>query len=265
MTDDIERKVLVKGSTTSAEESGRIRLLENKLQNLLVELESERRQKENLETLLKARITEEESLSEFSEVEILRKENFELQRAVIERNDLQAQNNLLQLKLETLNSLATHESEKNFPKTTIEKEYASLWLAVGELNKLDADKDKELRQLLFDRDEALEQRDLVLTKFETLRVEYEELRNHVEQIDKHLYDSIKSDPEDLIEYSTVLAGAGGKPGHLTLKMLENFLTEDSSPSGGKEVEILKIIFLNCEQNIKNPSLDKQRRFRTRKC
>jgi hypothetical protein len=177
LTDDIERKVLAGGSTNSVEETGRIRLLENKLQNLLVELESERHQKGNLEALLKAQITDEESLTE---LEILRKENSELKCAVLERNDLQAQNNLLQLKLESLNSLAANESEKNFSTPTIEKEYASLWLAVGELNKLDADKDKELRQLIFDRDEALEQRDLVLTKLEILRIEYEELRNHVE-------------------------------------------------------------------------------------
>ena len=38
----------------------------------------------------------------------------------------------------------------------------------------------------------------------------------IQQIDKHLYEAIKEDPEDLVEYSNVLAGGGGKPGNLTL-------------------------------------------------
>ena len=38
----------------------------------------------------------------------------------------------------------------------------------------------------------------------------------IQQIDKHLYEAIKENPEDLVEYSNVLAGGGGKPGNLTL-------------------------------------------------
>ena len=62
----------------------------------------------------------------------------------------------------------------------IEKEYASLWLAVEELNKLDAEKELALQELLGDREEALAQRDAALLLVEQLRNEYRELQLDIE-------------------------------------------------------------------------------------
>ena len=68
----------------------------------------------------------------------------------------------------------------------LEKEYASLWSAVEELSKLDAEKDESLKELLKTREQAIAQRDAALLEIESLVAENRSLQQNIEEIDRDL-------------------------------------------------------------------------------
>lgn len=57
-----------------------------------------------------------------------------------------------------------------------QKEFASLWMAVEELNKIDAEKNLTLQQLTTERDQAMRERDAALTQVKELRQECKMLK-----------------------------------------------------------------------------------------
>ena len=89
------------------------------------------------------------------------------------------ENKELTEKLNSL-SLSQHINTGEDTRRDLEKEYASLWLAVEELNRLDAEKELALQELLNDREEALVQRDMALLKVDQLTNEYNNLYRDIE-------------------------------------------------------------------------------------
>lgn len=84
----------------------------------------------------------------------------------------------------------------------VEKEYASLWLAVGELNKLDAEKEQAITDLLRHKEQALLERDTALVQVEHLTKSCQELQEDISEIDKDLYDAIKVNSVDLMVFKS---------------------------------------------------------------
>lgn len=69
---------------------------------------------------------------------------------------------------------------------TMQSEFSSLWLAVQELNKLDAAKEDALAELIDDRARVLAERDSGLKKFHELSIKYASLQQDLETIDRDL-------------------------------------------------------------------------------
>jgi hypothetical protein len=74
----------------------------------------------------------------------------------------------------------TSKEELRVSREGMQGELASLWMAVQELNKLDAVKEKKMQELLCDRDAAIESRDSALKQLEEMTDNYNELQTELQ-------------------------------------------------------------------------------------
>lgn len=99
----------------------------------------------------------------------------------LDSNELKSENIRLQ---ELLNStqkeLETSKYEFENSKNEMQKEFSSLWLAVEQLNKLDASKDKTIRDLTHERDHARQECKELLKKFNEMKKEYDGLQSELQ-------------------------------------------------------------------------------------
>ena len=72
------------------------------------------------------------------------------------------------------------KEELRVSREGMQGELASLWMAVQELNKLDAVKEKKMQELLNDRDRALEAKELALTQLDEMTDNYNELQTELQ-------------------------------------------------------------------------------------
>ena len=72
------------------------------------------------------------------------------------------------------------KEELRVSREGMQGELASLWMAVQELNKLDAVKEKKMQELLCDRDAAIESRDSALKQLEEMTDNYNELQTELQ-------------------------------------------------------------------------------------
>lgn len=77
------------------------------------------------------------------------------------------------------------KEELRVSREGMQGELASLWMAVQELNKLDAVKEKKMQELLCDRDAALEAKDAALRQLEEMTDNYNELQTELQVL--HTY------------------------------------------------------------------------------
>ena len=85
------------------------------------------------------------------------------------------------------------KEELRVSREGMQGELASLWMAVQELNKLDAVKEKKMQELLSDRDRALEAKELALTQLDEMTDNYNELQTELQVIIFFLFLSHKGD------------------------------------------------------------------------
>eukprot|EP01041_Mallomonas_annulata_P007890 gene7890-16153_t len=85
------------------------------------------------------------------------------------------------------------KQELEVAKEDMQREFASLWLAVQQLNKMDAVKETNLRDLASERDKvAAEKRDITV-KYEALSEEHKSLQKELQDIDLELLDYIDAE------------------------------------------------------------------------
>lgn len=77
-------------------------------------------------------------------------------------------------------------NELAIAKEDMQKEFTSLWLAVQQLNSLDAAKERALQDLISDRDKAVRERNEAIEKLNIMQKEYAELQSELEAIDSDL-------------------------------------------------------------------------------
>jgi hypothetical protein len=71
-------------------------------------------------------------------------------------------------------------NELAIAKEDMQKEFTSLWLAVQQLNSLDAAKERALQDLISDRDKAVKERNEAIEKLNVMQKEYAELQSELE-------------------------------------------------------------------------------------
>jgi hypothetical protein len=72
------------------------------------------------------------------------------------------------------------KEELETSKTEMQKEFSSLWLAVEQLNKLDASKDKTINELTTERDNALKELKEWKKKYQSMKSEYDGLQSELQ-------------------------------------------------------------------------------------
>jgi len=116
--------------------------------------------------------------------------------------DLRTENAKLKEMLEfSQQESATAKQELEVSKEDMQKEFSSLWLAVEQLNKLDASKDKAMAELTASYDEACRDNNMWESKYNAIVRDYDTLQRELQAIDLDLLD--KADVEG-IEVSTLL-------------------------------------------------------------
>jgi hypothetical protein len=72
----------------------------------------------------------------------------------------------------------------------MQKEFASMWNAVNELNQMDTEKDEEINKLLHERDQALREKENVLIQLRDMRQMYKDLKTELKvcKIIYHILD-----------------------------------------------------------------------------
>ena len=74
-----------------------------------------------------------------------------------------------------------------------QKEFASLWKSVQELNELDLLKDKSIQDLIADRDRAILERDHAQSRVKMLSSQCESLQQEIDEIDNDLLAAVESE------------------------------------------------------------------------
>lgn len=116
--------------------------------------------------------------------------------------DLRSENEKLRELLEfSQQEAANAKEELEQSKEDMQKEFSSLWLAVEQLNKLDASKDKEMADLAQSYDEACKKNAVWEEKYRAIVRDYDNLQRELQAIDLDLLD--KADLEG-IEVSALL-------------------------------------------------------------
>ena len=96
-------------------------------------------------------------------------------------NELQSENIRLQdLLTSTRSELENSKHELETSKNEMQKEFSSLWLAVEQLNKLDASKDKTIHELTVERDNAVGDYKDLLKKYKAMKKEYDGLQSELQ-------------------------------------------------------------------------------------
>jgi chromosome segregation ATPase len=99
----------------------------------------------------------------------------------VDVNELKAENIRLQdLLTSTRSELANSQQELETSKSEMQKEFSSLWLAVEQLNKLDASKDKTIHELTIERDNAVADYKEVMKKYKAMKKEYDGLQSELQ-------------------------------------------------------------------------------------
>ena len=105
--------------------------------------------------------------------------------------ELKAQNVGLQEQLTAskAETIKTKE-ELNAAKENMQTEFASLWMAVQELNKLDASKDHELKNLIEERDKAVREKQISIDNYRDLQQKYSAVQLELTEVDKYLVEAL---------------------------------------------------------------------------
>lgn len=82
---------------------------------------------------------------------------------------------------------------------SMQREFSSLWIAVQELNKLDAAKEKALAELISDRDRVVVEKNNATTNLMDLSRKYQQLQQDLEAIDRDLLEAAEA---ERIEFPT---------------------------------------------------------------
>ena len=104
-----------------------------------------------------------------------------------------ALDNLDNAKLQELLQISQKETadakaELEASKDDMEKEFSSLWLAVEQLNKLDASKDKALADMTAKYDEACQKNTLWEEKYKAIVQDYDKLQRELQVLTNMIYD-----------------------------------------------------------------------------
>ena len=65
-------------------------------------------------------------------------------------------------------------------KEDMQREFASLWLAVQQLNKMDASKETTIRELINERDRAVNEKYEISKKLQDVSIDYERLQKELQ-------------------------------------------------------------------------------------
>jgi hypothetical protein len=105
--------------------------------------------------------------------------------------ELKAQNVELreQLAASKAETFKTKE-ELKLAKENMQTEFASLWMAVQELNKLDAAKDQELKNLIEEREKALREKHLSVENLREMQQKYASVQIELTEVDKYLVEAL---------------------------------------------------------------------------
>jgi chromosome segregation ATPase len=96
-------------------------------------------------------------------------------------SQLQLENHRLQEQLtESQHQLEKTKGEMDASKSEMQKEFSSLWLAVEQLNKLDASKDQNIRELITERDQAVRECKEITRKYKEMKREYDGLQSELQ-------------------------------------------------------------------------------------
>lgn len=117
--------------------------------------------------------------------------------------ELKSENNRLVEEL-NLSRAETAQALKDYDtsKTEMQNEFSSLWLAVQQLNKLDASKDAMIATLTTEKDRALNEKTALQFEFNKMSKEYNTLQNELHAIDLDLLDAADTEGIDLGNLTT---------------------------------------------------------------
>eukprot|EP01033_Poteriospumella_lacustris_P013757 gene13757-9851_t len=87
----------------------------------------------------------------------------------------------------------TAREEVTATQNTMQREFASLWMSVQELNKLDALKDKSIQELIHERTQLTLERDTAVERLRATTVECETLRKELDDVDADLQRAVGMD------------------------------------------------------------------------
>jgi chromosome segregation ATPase len=100
---------------------------------------------------------------------------------LLDSSQLQIENHRLQESLnESQQQLEKTKLELESSKSDMQKEFSSLWLAVEQLNKLDASKDKNIHELIVERDNAVKECKEITKKYKEMKREYDGLQSELQ-------------------------------------------------------------------------------------
>lgn len=105
--------------------------------------------------------------------------------------ELKAKNVELQEQLSAAKAeTAKTKDELQTTKENMQTEFASLWMAVQELNKLDSAKDQELKNIIEERDRALRETQIAADNLKESQQKYTAVQAELTEVDKYLVEAL---------------------------------------------------------------------------
>jgi len=146
----------------------------------------------------------------------------------VEYLDLRSENATLQEQLnKSQEELEKSRKELSSSKDDMQKEFASLWMAVEQLNKLDASKDKALAEMTAARDTAVREKREIERSFISMKKEYESLQSELQSIDLDLLDVADNEG---IEVGDILHVVHDNHPHVPHDLSDGYFAKHSSSS-----------------------------------
>ena len=97
------------------------------------------------------------------------------------QNQLQSENIALKDQIiESQNNLQRMKTETNKTLEDMQREYATLWKSVQDLNKLDEQKDKSIKDIIADRDTAVIEKRKAFEALATISLENNQLKQELD-------------------------------------------------------------------------------------
>ena len=104
----------------------------------------------------------------------------------LKAKNIELQEQLAAAKAET----AKTKDELKTTKENMQTEFASLWMAVQELNKLDSAKDQELKSIIEERDRALREKQMAADNLKEFQQKYSAVQAELTEVDKYLVEAL---------------------------------------------------------------------------